>query len=381
MVGLEPTIHPRRFVRRWPGQARPRRNRKIDMASKPSVFIDGESGTTGLGIRDRLQRAPRHRTEEPSRRPAPDPAARRDIMAEVDLVVLCLPDDAAREFAALADGLGNDGAENARRQHRASCASGLGIWLPGNVAGPGRAHRRRAKGRQSRLLSHRRHRPGASAGGCRHASRRTIRSPSTRSAATPAAARPMIEAHEHDSGPAFELYALRLEHKHLPETAALLRPLAAADLRALGGPLPPGDAGLGAAASGHAARQTHRRGPAGGAGGALPGLRVGPRHPPPANGKLEPEALNDTEPAGALRPCQREAPPGGAGRAARQPRQGRVRRGGAEHSPDARPARRRRAAGERRMPEALAGPGPDLLARWRHAARWRRTRSSPPPQR
>jgi N-acetyl-gamma-glutamyl-phosphate reductase len=28
----------------------------------------------------------------------------------------------------------------------------------------------------------------------------------------------MIEAHEHDSGPAFELYALRLEHKHLPET-------------------------------------------------------------------------------------------------------------------------------------------------------------------
>ena len=28
----------------------------------------------------------------------------------------------------------------------------------------------------------------------------------------------MIEAHEHDGGPAFELYALGLEHKHLPET-------------------------------------------------------------------------------------------------------------------------------------------------------------------
>ena len=30
--------------------------------------------------------------------------------------------------------------------------------------------------------------------------------------------RTMIEEHEHDGGPAFELYALKLEHKHLPET-------------------------------------------------------------------------------------------------------------------------------------------------------------------
>ena len=28
----------------------------------------------------------------------------------------------------------------------------------------------------------------------------------------------MIEAHEHDGGPAFELYGLKLEHKHVPET-------------------------------------------------------------------------------------------------------------------------------------------------------------------
>jgi N-acetyl-gamma-glutamyl-phosphate reductase len=28
----------------------------------------------------------------------------------------------------------------------------------------------------------------------------------------------MIEAHERDDGPVFELYALGLEHKHIPET-------------------------------------------------------------------------------------------------------------------------------------------------------------------
>ena len=66
-----------------------------------TIFIDGAAGTTGLEIRERLSGRPELRLAVISEARRKDPAARAETLNAADVVILCLPDDAAREAVML----------------------------------------------------------------------------------------------------------------------------------------------------------------------------------------------------------------------------------------------------------------------------------------
>jgi N-acetyl-gamma-glutamyl-phosphate reductase len=186
-------------------------------SNQPSVFIDGEAGTTGLGIRRRLETMPAITLRSLPQAQRKDPSARQDMMAGCDLVVLCLPDEAAREAVALAGALGADTPKllDASTAHRVDPE-----WVYGF---PEMSHDQPGKIATAGKVSN----PGCYPTGAIGLLRPLVQAgfvppdhPITISAVSgySGGGRSMIEAHDRDRGPAFELYALGLEHKHVPET-------------------------------------------------------------------------------------------------------------------------------------------------------------------
>jgi N-acetyl-gamma-glutamyl-phosphate reductase len=189
---------------------------KTKIKAKPAIFIDGEAGTTGLEIRRRVAEVAGLEVKSIPADKRKDAAARLDMMRAVDLVVLCLPDEAARQAMALLDELGKDAPKviDASTAHR--IAPGWVYGFPEMDASQAEAIR------AARRVSN----PG-----CYPTAAIALIRPLVEAGLLPAdypltinavsgysgGGRSMIEAYEAGTAPAFELYGLGFEHKHVPE--------------------------------------------------------------------------------------------------------------------------------------------------------------------
>jgi len=180
------------------------------------IFIDGESGTTGLGIHARLDSFPGVELLSLPPKQRKDPGAKKALMERADIVVLCLPDNAARESVAIAAALSEKSPRilDASTAHRV--AKGWTYGFP--ELEPGQAEAIKV----ARFVAN----PGCYATGAIALLRPLVDAgllPSNFPVSIHAVSgysgggKKMIADYERGGAPPFEAYALGLEHKHVAE--------------------------------------------------------------------------------------------------------------------------------------------------------------------
>lgn len=187
------------------------------VSTKPAVFVDGAAGTTGLGIRERLGLRNDVTVKNIADDKRKDAGAKRALMEEVDLVILCLPDEAAKETVALIDSMGSAAPKVLDASTAFRVASDWTYGFPELAADQA------DKIRMARKVSN----PG-----CYPTGAVSLLRPLVDAGLVPAdhpisinavsgysgGGKSMIESFENGTAPAFHLYGLGFAHKHVPET-------------------------------------------------------------------------------------------------------------------------------------------------------------------
>lgn len=183
------------------------------MSASARIFIDGQAGSTGLEVTERLTDRDDIELVDIDNEQRKRPEARRECFESADVVVLCLPDEAAQEAVSLSEKTRFIDASTAHRVH--------GGWTYGL---PELTYGQRDRIRESRRVSN----PGCYATGFLLSIRPLVdetivsRNALIRTHALSGysgGGRQLIEKYSRDKGieQPTRPYAFNLNHKHVPE--------------------------------------------------------------------------------------------------------------------------------------------------------------------